>query len=213
MTYQMHVLVKLLLLVCLAIVLAHVNILEQTILFLTMVVMAALNNFNYFVNMIRRIRWLLLVLVVIYAFSTPGEYVKFWPIEFSPSYEGIRAGLLQAAKIITVIALLSIWLSTTNKDVLMGGFYQLLRPLRILKIDAEQFAVRLWLTMHYVETQDFKKYKKLSASQVMQDFGLQDATKQDSLIEDVTITTYPLAKLDIFLIVLALSTLGYYFIK
>jgi len=209
----MHVLVKLLLLVCLAFVLAHVDILEQVILFVAMLVMASLNNVKYYMNMIRRIRWLLLILIVIYAFSIPGEYVKYWPVEFSPSYEGIRAGLLQAMKIMTVIALLSIWLSTTTKDVLIGGFYQLLSPLGILKIDAKRFAVRLWLTLHYVEIQDFKKYKKFSANQVMEGFGFQEAGRQETLIEEVTISTFPLLKLDMLIIVLAVITISYYFIK
>jgi energy-coupling factor transporter transmembrane protein EcfT len=108
-----------------------------------------------FWRLLRRARWLLFFLLLIFAFNTPGEYVKQWPLDveqaFIPSYEGLSAGLLQAAKLCIMLAGLSLLLVTTNRENLIAGFYLLATPLRMLKLSPERFAARLWLTLHYVE--------------------------------------------------------------
>lgn len=108
-----------------------------------------------FWKLLRRVRWLLFFLLLIFAFNTPGEYVKQWPLDvwqaFAPTYEGLSAGLLQAAKLCIMLAGLSLLLATTNRENLIAGFYLLATPLRIIKLSPERFAARLWLTLHYVE--------------------------------------------------------------
>ena len=214
MTYQMHVLVKFFLLVSIAILLAYASLFLQLVLFVVLVTAAICSNVKTFFRMLRRIRWLLLILLIIYAYSTPGEYLKYLPITLSPSYEGIRSGLLQAAKIITVIAVLSMLLSTTTKDVLIGGIYQLLRPFAIFNIDAKKIAVRTWLTMYYVESQEIRKHQSNSIHQLMEDVGLHDSEKSEKLIEEITITVAPLTRLDLFVVLTTLVSLyWYYFLK
>lgn len=104
-----------------------------------------------FVQMIRRMRWLLLTMLLIYAFSTPGEYVADWPFWLAPTHEGLHAGLLQVLRLSMMLAGLALLLSTTDRDQLIVGFFILLWPLRYLGLDPERFAARLWLTLHYVE--------------------------------------------------------------
>lgn len=105
-----------------------------------------------FLKLLRRMRWLLLFLLVIYAFNTPGEYVRQWPFEFAPTYEGLLAGLLQVLRIVIMLAGVSLLLKTTNRNDLMAGFFLLLYPLKWIRLHPERLAVRLWLTLHYVET-------------------------------------------------------------
>lgn len=104
-----------------------------------------------FWRLLRRVRWLLLSLLLIYAFNTPGEYLRSWPFELAPTYEGLSAGLLQSAKICIMLAGLALLLATTNRESLIAGFYLLSTSLRVLKLNPERFAARLWLTLHYVE--------------------------------------------------------------
>jgi energy-coupling factor transport system permease protein len=110
---------------------------------------------SVFWRLLRRVRWLLLFLLLIFAFNTPGEYVKQWPLDvgqaFAPTYEGLSAGLLQTAKLCIMLAGLALLLATTNRENLIAGFYLLASPLRIIKLSPERFAARLWLTLHYVE--------------------------------------------------------------
>ena len=105
-----------------------------------------------FWKMLRRVRWILLTLLLVYAFSTPGEYLAQWPAEWlAPTYEGLRAGLMQLARLCVMLAGLSLLLATTSRSHLIAGFYLLLRPLRHLGLQPQRFAARLWLTLHYVE--------------------------------------------------------------
>ena len=105
-----------------------------------------------FWKMLRRVRWILLTLLLVYAFSTPGEYVVSWPQALpAPTYEGLRAGGVQLARLCVMLAGLSLLLATTSRPQLIAGFYLLLRPLRHVGLQPQRFAARLWLTLHYVE--------------------------------------------------------------
>ncbi len=110
---------------------------------------------NGFWRLLRRVRWLLFFLLIIFAFNTPGEYIKEWPLDagqaFAPTYEGLSAGLLQSVKLCIMLAGLSLLLATTDREKLIAGFYLLACPFRIIKLNPERFAARLWLTLHYVE--------------------------------------------------------------
>jgi hypothetical protein len=104
-----------------------------------------------FLKLLRRMRWLLLFLMIIYAFNTPGEYLRQWPFDIAPTYEGLHSGLLQIARIVIMLAGVALLLKTTSRDNLMAGFFLLLYPLKWIKLHPERLAVRLWLTLHYVE--------------------------------------------------------------
>lgn len=112
----------------------------------------ACRGFAVFLVLLRRARWLLLSMLLIYAFSTPGEYIPHMPDAWAPTYEGLRAGGLQMARLVAMLAALSLLLATSNREDIMAGIYLLLQPLRPLGLDPERFAARLWLTLHYVET-------------------------------------------------------------
>lgn len=104
-----------------------------------------------FLRLLKRLRWLLLSLLLIFAFNTPGEYLQPWPFDFAPTYEGVQAGVLQASRLCMMLAGLSLLSATTNREALMAGFFLLLYPLKYLRLSPERFAARLWLTLHYVE--------------------------------------------------------------
>jgi len=102
-------------------------------------------------RMLYRSRWLLLTLLLIFTFTTPGEYLEWWNFSIAPTYEGIYLGMLQAGRLIIMLTGLSILLGTTQRDDLMAGIFPLLSPLRRIGLSPERFTARLWLTIHYVE--------------------------------------------------------------
>lgn len=210
MAYQMHVLVKFLLLLSLAVALTQLAVTYQIVLFVFMVTGAVLSHLKSFSNMLRRVRWLLVILLIIYAFSTPGEYVRGFPIWFSPSYEGIQAGLMQVVKIMIMLAALSVLLTTTSRELLIGGIYQLLSPFSMLKVDAKRFAVRIWLTMHYVESNASKTQQKISPSLTLEEIALHDTNEDKNIMREITISTMPFTRLDIVLMIIML--ISFYFL-
>ena len=101
--------------------------------------------------LLRRTRWILLSILVIYAFLTPG--VALWTLPYfpSPTLEGLIDGLMQLSRLLCMLAGLSILLTLLSQKQLVSGLYALAYPLRYLGISRERIAVRLALTLHYAE--------------------------------------------------------------
>ncbi len=102
-------------------------------------------------HMLMRSRWLLLTLLMIFSFTTPGEYVHGWNPAFAPTLEGITSGMLQAGRLVVMLAGLALLLGSTGREALMSGIYVLIQPLQVLGLSPGRFTARLWLTLHYVE--------------------------------------------------------------
>jgi len=107
--------------------------------------------FTQFLRYMRRTRWLLLSLLVIYAYTLPGENVSGMLGSLSPSVHGLQHGALRVARMILLLAALSILMTHIPRSGLLLGIYRILRPLQGLGVDVERIAVRLWLTLHYAE--------------------------------------------------------------
>ncbi|CAN1516246.1 ABC/ECF transporter, transmembrane component [Methylophilaceae bacterium] len=128
--------------------------------------LAAVLNFPHFSQLIKRMRWLFLSLLLVYAYATPGEYLAFLPLNVAPSYEGLRLGLMQIAKLLIAVASLSALFASANKSQLMAGLWTLLSPLRLVGLNVERFTVRMLLTLHYVEQMAVQPKLKLDFSQL-----------------------------------------------
>lgn len=104
-----------------------------------------------FLQLLKRARWLMLSLLLIYTLATPGEYLPGWPDCCAPTYEGVQQGGLQALRLLLMLSALSLVLSKTTREGLIAGIMVWLRPFKPFGISSSRFAVRLWLTLHYVE--------------------------------------------------------------
>lgn len=100
-------------------------------------------------RLVRRTRVLLIALLVLYAFATPGApLIAAWE---APSQEGLLAGALQAWRLLLMITALALLLTRLSREQLLAGIYGLLAPFKPLGLPLERIAVRLWLTMQYAE--------------------------------------------------------------
>lgn len=135
---------------------------------------------NQFFRSIKRLKWFFLVLIIIFAFNTPGEYVLTSSAFISPTYEGLIAGGTQALRIMAMLAALSLVLACNTRQQLISGFYFLFSPLNYLGLDVARFAARLWLTLHYVESQQEKdKQQFFSYLKNMSFAALNETTHED----------------------------------
>lgn len=104
-----------------------------------------------FTHLLRRTRWIMLSLLVIYAWSTPGQAV-YQPFGlFSPTREGLLEGLSQLLRLLAALAALAMLLDRLHRMQLISGLYTLFAPLRWMGGVRERFAVRLALALHYAE--------------------------------------------------------------
>lgn len=103
------------------------------------------------VQLVRRTRWIMLSLLLIYAYSTPGQPLLDALGGFSPSREGLNDGVLQLMRLLAALAGLAILLDRLHRQQLIAGLYALFAPLQWLGLSRERLAVRLALTLHYAE--------------------------------------------------------------
>lgn len=104
-----------------------------------------------YLRLLRRSRWLLISLILVYAFVTPGAAAIAVLGAYSPSREGLLSGGLQALRLISLLATLALLLATTSRDRILAGLYFLLRPFVLIGVDIDRVAARIWLTLHYAE--------------------------------------------------------------
>jgi len=102
-------------------------------------------------RLLRRTRWLMAVLLLTYAYTLPGT--PLWPSMgwAGPGVEGLQQGALRVGRLVLMLAGLSVLLAYTPRSRLIYGLYALARPLTWLGFDRRAFAVRLGLTLDYVE--------------------------------------------------------------
>jgi hypothetical protein len=102
-------------------------------------------------KLLRRTRWLMAVLLLTYAYALPGTLL--WPtLEWaSPSAEGLWQGTLRIGRLVLMLAGLAVLLAYTSRPRLIYGLFVLAKPLTWIGFDRRAFAVRLGLTLEYVE--------------------------------------------------------------
>lgn len=119
---------------------------------LPLLAVAGLRSADRLLPLLRRTRWIMLSLLLIYSYATPGEAVWASLGQFSPTHEGLNDGLLQLCRLLFMLAGLSILLGLLPQPRLISGLYTLCYPLRYAGLSRERLAVRLALTLHYAES-------------------------------------------------------------
>jgi energy-coupling factor transport system permease protein len=102
-------------------------------------------------TLLRRTRWIIMSILFVYAFMTPG--VGLWDLPYipSPTREGLLDGLMQLSRLVFVLAGLSVLLTSLSQERLISGLYSLCYPVRFFGVSRERIAVRLALTLNYAE--------------------------------------------------------------
>ncbi|MCC4116744.1 energy-coupling factor transporter transmembrane protein EcfT [Aromatoleum toluclasticum] len=103
-------------------------------------------------KLLRRVRFLVLAILVLFAGFTPGEALLPALPELSPSREGIVLAAEHVGRLVAVVLCVAILLEGLPVARLVGGLHALLRPLGWVGLPSERLAVRLMLVLRYVES-------------------------------------------------------------
>jgi energy-coupling factor transport system permease protein len=100
--------------------------------------------------LLRRLRWLLISLLLVYGWFTPGA--ALWPAlgALAPTQEGLSEGLRRVGALLLIALAAQLLMLATPRPQLLTAFYWLARPLRIIGVSRERLAVRLALTLEAV---------------------------------------------------------------
>lgn len=154
----MHPATKILLWLGFAIAIQGLDFAQLTLVsVLAILCLAVLGAWSEVLPLLRRARWLLLSLLLIYAFATPGDLLSPPLGTYSPTLQGVRGGALQVWRLALLLVALALLLHSCPRERLLSGLYVLLCPFRSIGLDPERLAVRLWLTLHYAQQQSRQK--------------------------------------------------------
>ena len=191
---KINIITQLLGFFALAIIINYLNISSLLLVFVVLFAGILFKPQSQFLRAIKRFKWFFLVMLVIFAFNTPGEHLAAWPFPISPTYEGLIAGLAQTLRICVMLAALSLILAANTRQQFISGFYFIFSPFKYLGLEVERFAARLWLTLHYVElqrdntaNQDFiarlKEMTNLQLNSIHEDVSIQFEMPKFGLID------------------------------
>jgi len=156
-----------------------------------------------FYILLKRIRWILFSMFLIYAYTGQGTVLWEQLGVFSPLFEGLITGFEQLLRLISIIAGLSILLTMLSGSQLISGIYSLSRPLAVLGVSRDRFAVRIALTLRYVESS--RKINENNWVERIEDL-LQPTLEEPGLIE---LSSVRLSRYEwILLAVVLLMTVG-----
>ncbi|MCB1916077.1 MAG: hypothetical protein KDG52_10205 [Rhodocyclaceae bacterium] len=110
-------------------------------------------------RLLRRSRFLLLAIVVMFAWFTPGRRVVGEPAWLSPSFEGVQLAATHVGRLLITLSLVSLLLERMPAQSLLQGLSTLARPLAAVGWDADRLAVRLSLVMQLVTESDGRHWK------------------------------------------------------
>jgi energy-coupling factor transporter transmembrane protein EcfT len=182
--FKINIITQLLGFFMLAIIVNQLNLnVLSTILIILMSVIIYTKT-HQFLRTMRRFKWLFLVMMIIFAFNTPGEHLANWSFAISPTYEGVKSGFTQVIRISVILAALALILAANTRQQLISGFYFIFSPLQYLGLEVERFAARLWLTLHYVEIQHAEKMNQDFFSRLKEMANL----KSDQIIDDIEVS-------------------------
>ncbi|MDP2825445.1 MAG: CbiQ family ECF transporter T component [Sulfuritalea sp.] len=98
--------------------------------------------------LLRRSRWLLLTMLVMFGWLTPGTPL---PVILGATQEGLLLAAENSARLLVAISIVALILKALSPTELVAGMRSLLAPLALLRISRDRIAVRLALTLEEVE--------------------------------------------------------------
>jgi energy-coupling factor transport system permease protein len=101
-------------------------------------------------TLLRRLRWLLVSLLIVYGWFTPGVTLLPALMAVSPTLEGLGEGLLRGGALLLIALAAQLLMLATPRPQLLAALYWLAGPLRFLGVSRERLALRLALTMEAV---------------------------------------------------------------
>lgn len=99
--------------------------------------------------LLRRSRWLLLTMLVMFGWFTPGTPVSGIP---GASWEGLLLAAENLGRLFIALSVVALVLKALTATELVAGMRSLLAPLELLNVSRDRIAVRLALTLNEVES-------------------------------------------------------------
>jgi len=121
-------------------------------------------------RLLRRSRYLLLAIALMFAFFTPGQRVLAEPAWLPLTLEGLQLAATHGGRLLIAVALVAVLLQRMQSGDLVLALAALSFPMRLLGADPRRLAVRLSLVLELVADQrspDWKHWLETPAPEAM----------------------------------------------
>lgn len=118
-------------------------------------------NAGMLFTMVRRVRWLLASVVILFLWMTPGVFLSGALGKLGITVEGVLAALEHLLRLLAIIALLALLLARLSAGSIVTGLYTLLAPFAWFGLERRLLAVRLMLTLEYVVEEGHRGWREL----------------------------------------------------
>lgn len=146
---NLHPVLKFLTIIVMAVVCRSISVSGMCLCIAMMAILLGKDGNLRWARILSKMRWLLLVMLLVYAYNTPGEYLG--ADSLMPTYEGLHMGCNQLLYI-SLLSGLILWVQqTTSQQHQVYAVYQMLFPFMFSQQFRERVAVRWALTMTYAE--------------------------------------------------------------
>jgi energy-coupling factor transport system permease protein len=105
------------------------------------------------VRYLRGLRWLLITILILYLWMTPGMPIfesEYIPSYLVPSQEGLQIALQRIISLILIVCMVVLFIMNIARAELLAGLCWLTKPLRIFRLDNERLSLRLTLVLDLV---------------------------------------------------------------
>lgn len=102
--------------------------------------------------MLRRARWLLLSIALLFAFATPGVALSNFLGDAGITHEGLTLAAEHLTRLLLLLATLAVLHETLGTAGLLSGLHWILAPLQGWRNLRERIVVRLMLVIDFVES-------------------------------------------------------------
>lgn len=154
----------------------------------------------HFHRLLKRSRWLLFSVALIFLLMTPGVALVSIAGIPAPSADGLRAAIDQISRLVLSLAMLALLLGHMDLNELVAGLRQLLITLHLPGFDPDRAALRLSLTLRRLEQGSQRANPQRWKSRFDVEAGIENAP------ESISLRVYPFGTLDKIIIVMALIT-------
>ncbi|MDR2000680.1 MAG: hypothetical protein LBP94_04005 [Zoogloeaceae bacterium] len=102
--------------------------------------------------LLRRARWLLLSIMVLFAFATPGQRLDGFAGDMGITWDGLTLASEHVLRLVLLLVSLAVLHEGLGTSGMMAGLHWLLTPLAKWRSLRERIVVRLMLALDYVES-------------------------------------------------------------
>ena len=110
-------------------------------------------------RLLRRMRYILLAVCVLFLWQTPGTLLIPALGGWSPTVDGAVQALRHVLRLVAVVDVVAILMSALSVESWVAGLFVLAMPLRLIGVSPERFAVRLNLVLRAADSTQRRSWR------------------------------------------------------